>query len=73
MNLELRLKNGIVKALFGIYGQIIEPKNIALQPTKKEFEGTFTFVTFGLSKDLRIPPALIAEQLGKYLLENEGI
>jgi arginyl-tRNA synthetase len=72
MNIEFDLKNLLAKALYASFQQEVAVSDILLQPTKKEFEGTYTFVTFGLSKSLRLAPGAIAETLGKYLLENDA-
>jgi arginyl-tRNA synthetase len=48
----------------------IQAKDLVLQETKKEFEGTFTFVVFPFTKQAGFAPALIAEKLGQFVLEN---
>ncbi len=46
----------------------LSENDVVLQPTKKDFEGFYTFVTFGLTKALRKPPVQIGQELGQYLL-----
>ena len=46
----------------------LSENDVVLQPTKKDFEGFYTFVTFGLTKTLRKPPVQIGQELGQYLL-----
>ena len=58
------LKNGL-SSLFEI-----QAKDLVLQETKKEFEGTFTFVVFPFTKQAGLAPAVIAEKLGQFVLEN---
>ena len=70
MNVELNLKSAIVEALLACFQQQTSANDIALQPTKKEFEGSYTFVTFALSKALRQAPVAIAETLGQFLAAN---
>ena len=57
------VKNAI-KSLFDIEEDVI------LQTTKKEFEGEFTFVFFGLVKSLKKSPVEIGQNIGNYLLDN---
>lgn len=62
------LKNGL-SSLFNI-----QAKDLVLQETKKEFEGTFTFVVFPYTKQAGLAPAMIAEKLGQFVQENyDGI
>lgn len=71
MNIEETIKSairGIIQSQFDI-----TPEDIALQPTKKEFEGFYTFVTFPLTKALRKSPAEIAEIIGRQLIENAEV
>ncbi len=48
----------------------IDAQEIVLQETKKEFEGTFTFVVFPFTKQASKAPAQIAQLLGEYMLAN---
>jgi len=50
-----------------------EADSIVLQSTKKEFEGSHTFVTFSYSKNLGKKPADIAQDLGEYLLAESPL
>lgn len=68
MHLEQIIKEEVEKAVRVCLG--IENQEVALQPTRKEFEGYFTFVTFPLSKALKKAPAEIAAVLGEYLVQN---
>jgi arginyl-tRNA synthetase len=71
MNIEQNLKNHLQAALHALYG--LANETILLQPTKKDFEGFYTFVTFSYSKSLRKAPLEIGNALGQYLLENCNI
>jgi arginyl-tRNA synthetase len=71
MNIEQSLKAHIKQALDTLYG--VDEENIALQPTKKEFEGNYTFVTFPYTKSLRKSPTEIGQAIGQYLSEQSGI
>ncbi|OHX64918.1 arginine--tRNA ligase [Flammeovirga pacifica] len=68
--MEQLIINGIAEAVKSLYGVELEASRIALQPTKKEFEGSLTFVTFGLTKQLGKNPVEIGEAIGNYLKEN---
>jgi arginyl-tRNA synthetase len=48
----------------------IENAEIVLQETKKEFEGTFTFVVFPFTKQAGMAPPLIAQKIGEFVVEN---
>ena len=43
---------------------------VALQPTRKDFEGNYTYVVFPLVKVLRKGPVDIANAIGEFLKEN---
>lgn len=70
MNIEQQLQNDISKALKSLFD---EGAKVSLQPTRKDFEGTYTFVVFPLVKKLRKKPAEIAENLGNHLVENSAV
>jgi len=71
MQIESLIKTSLQSALREIYN--VEEQVIALQPTKKDFEGFYTFVTFPYTKSLRKPPVEIGNALGQYLMEHSGV
>lgn len=71
MTIEAILKEDIQKAIEKIFGESQDA--IALQATKKEFEGFYTFVTFPLTKTIKKAPAEIARLIGEELLESSAI
>jgi len=71
MHIESIIKTYIQSALQEIYN--VTEETILLQPTKKDFEGFYTFVTFPYTKSLRKPPVEIGNTLGQYLLEKSGV
>jgi arginyl-tRNA synthetase len=73
MNLEQALKNSISKAILSIFEQKVEINNLLLQPTKQEYIGNFTFVTFQLAKELKMAPPVIAQKIGEYVLQNDAL
>jgi arginyl-tRNA synthetase len=71
MQIESIIKTSLQSALREIYN--VEEQVITLQPTKKDFEGFYTFVTFPYTKSLRKPPVEIGNALGQYLVEKSGV
>lgn len=65
--LSLVIKSGL-QALFAISAD-----EVSLQETKKEFEGQYTLVVFPYTKEARLAPPLIAQQLGDFLLKNSTL
>ncbi|MET3126264.1 arginyl-tRNA synthetase [Arcicella rosea] len=71
MNLEKILQEHIAAALKAEFD--VEESNIALQPTRKDFEGSFTFVVFPYVKTLRKSPVELGNAIGNYLVANSGV
>jgi arginyl-tRNA synthetase len=71
MNIDQQLKQSLSSGLSELYDVQTDTQELVLQPTRKEFEGTHTFVTFPIAKQAGKNPAVIAEELGNYLLEND--
>ncbi len=65
-HLDLHISKAI-QTLFGLENQKIE-----LQPTRKEFKGSHTLVTFGLAKQTCQSPDQTALKIGEYL-KNENL
>lgn len=68
MNIEKILQDCIREALKAAFD--VEETTITLQLTKKEFEGTYTFVVFPYVKSLRKSPVEIGNALGNALVEK---
>lgn len=68
MRLEQLITKEVEKAVAACFN--LENQEISLQPTRKEFEGFYTFVTFPFTKILRKSPDQIATELGEYLVAN---
>ena len=68
--MEQKIKQGISAALQVLYGHELSAEEIALQPTRKEFEGTYTYVTFPLGRISKKNPEETGNDIGTYLLEN---
>ena len=71
MDIQEELKTAIQQAVADLYQQPLG--EITLQPTKKEFDGLYTFVTFPLTKALRQAPVQIGQAIGAWLLENSPL
>ena len=71
MNIDKQLRESLSQALDKLYNVSLEAENLLLQPTRKEFQGTHTFVTFPVAKKAGENPHEVAEELGKYLVAND--
>ncbi len=69
--LEQDLKTALQTAARAVFGVEIPLASLALQPTRKEFAGSFTLVTFPLTKALGQGPEPIGRALGEWLQANE--
>lgn len=68
--IETILQNAAIEAIKTLYSLDVTKDIVSISSTRKDFEGDFTLVTFPLSKPVGKNPQLIADQTGKYLLEN---
>jgi arginyl-tRNA synthetase len=71
MNIEKTIQNHITAALKAEFD--VEENNISLQPTRKDFEGSYTFVVFPYVKALRKSPVELGNAIGNYLVANSGV
>lgn len=69
MNIESIIAQEVKTAVSKVFG--IE-EDVVLQPTRKEFEGDYTFVFFGLVKSLRKSPQEIGATIGDYLVQKSA-
>ena len=67
MNIEQSLKKAIQEALLALF-QVEE--EVVLQPTKKDFEGNYTYVVFPLVKSLRKNPAELGNAIGQFIQDK---
>ncbi len=70
IDLEHHIKEGLVEAFKSLYDHEIGVDALSLQPTKKEFEGTHTFVVFPYLKVTRQKPEDAGNAIGAYLQEH---
>ncbi|WP_242928487.1 arginine--tRNA ligase [Pontibacter vulgaris] len=73
MQLQYAISQSISQALSSVFDLTVDATQLALQPTRKEFAGSYTFVTFPYTKSIGKGPDQIGEALGQYLKENSSI
>jgi len=67
MNFQDSILRGIQDAFASCFQAAIPLEQLSLAPTKKEFEGSYTFVVFPFLKQSQLSPEATATQLGNYL------
>jgi arginyl-tRNA synthetase len=70
MNLQEKIIAQIQEAFLQLFGHQTTLGEIDLQPTRKEFEGTFTFVVFSFLKITKLGPEASASKIGDFLQAN---
>ena len=71
MNIANEISSSVAAAVKALYGQDVPEKMVQLQKTKREFEGHMTLVVFPLLKVSHKKPEETAEEIGRYLKEND--
>ena len=72
MTIEQQLSEAVSNALKSLYGVDVPAEQIALQKTKKEFNGHLTLVVFPFLKASKKNPELTAQEIGEFLREKES-
>ena len=67
MNIEKTLQEDISKAFKELFDTDLQQEDISLQPTRKEFEGSYTFVCFPYAKISRKNPEETGRAIGEHL------
>jgi arginyl-tRNA synthetase len=67
MDISQKIKNTLIEAFSSLYGSQLPEHSISLQPTRKEFEGTYTFVVFPFLKYTNKKPEESGEEIGDFL------
>lgn len=70
MTLENQILNTIQQAFKELFNHKVELEEIGLQPTRKEFEGTYTFVVFPYLKVTKLNPEASGNKIGEFLVQN---
>lgn len=73
MYIEQQLVQAIQQALQQQWNLSVATDDLILQPTRKEFEGSHTFVTFPWAKQLKCSPEVAAQQLGDWLQTHSSL
>jgi arginyl-tRNA synthetase len=73
MDIEKKITEGIKDAFQHHYQHTFEENEVSLQPTRKDFAGSHTFVTFPYARISRQSPPQTAETIGNYLKEHTDI
>ena len=69
MNILISISSKIKEAIKTLWDI---DEEVVIQATRKEFEGDYTFVFFGLVKSLRKSPQEIGKSIGNYLLDTNS-
>ncbi len=70
MNIDSIIAQGVADAVKALYGQDVTPESVAVQATKKEFEGNLTVVVFPYVKAARKAPEAVASEIGQWMTGN---
>ena len=73
MFLEKKLQQVLAQSLKKLFDSEVDEESIKLQPTRKEFEGTHTFVAFPYLKFSRKSPEQTGQLIGEYLKDRTGL
>ncbi len=72
MLFELELRAATEKAMQELYDITVSPDDIAINETRKDFEGDLTVVVFNLAKLTRQSPDALGKNVGDWLQEHCG-
>ncbi|GAA3933389.1 arginine--tRNA ligase [Hymenobacter algoricola] len=70
--LEQDIKAALSAAIQQVFGAEVPAAQLTIQPTRKEFAGSFTLVTFPLTKALGKGPEQIGQALGEWLTAHDA-
>lgn len=73
MSLEIELGQHLQPILEKLYNRSIDPNQIQLQSTKKDFEGDITLVVFPFLKDAKKGPEQTGQEIGALVVEQVDI
>lgn len=73
MTIQEQILQDVSKAVEMLFGHSFDPSELSLQPTRKEFAGTYTFVMFPYSKITKVSPEQGATKIGEYLSAESEI
>ena len=70
MKIESQISAAVAAALKELYGVEIGAGEVALEKTKKEFEGHYTFVVFPYLRASKKKPEVTAQEVGEYVVAH---
>lgn len=70
MNIVEVIQGQVIKGIKALYGADVTADQVAVNPTRKEFEGNYTVVVFPFTRMARKKPEMIGEELGTYLVDE---
>ncbi|MBD8487471.1 arginine--tRNA ligase [Echinicola sp. CAU 1574] len=70
MTIQEQILNAISEAFDKTFNHQVAADSLTLQPTRKEFEGNYTFVLFPFLKVTRMKPEDSGEKIGQYLVDH---
>ena len=73
MSLEAKLSEEIKSTFNRLFDYTLQEKELSLQPTRKEFEGNYTFITFPVARHARKNPEQTAQLLGEELCKSSKL
>ncbi len=68
MNVQDKLSAQVKEAMKNIFD--VDLETVEFQPTRKDFEGDITLVTFPMLRQIKTSPVKLGEAIGQYLVEN---
>ena len=68
MNVQDVLAAQVKEAVNNIFG--VELETVEFQPTRKDFEGDITLVTFPMLRQIKTSPVKLGEAIWEYLVTN---
>ncbi len=68
MNIQNIIEQKVKEAISHLHQ--VDLENVEFQPTRKDFEGDITLVTFPMLRQVKSNPVQLGEAIGKYLVEN---
>ena len=72
MGIVFLIQQAAAEAIGKLYNLELLPTDIQVSETKPEFEGDYTVVLFGLTRQLKKSPEQIGREIGDQLLTNHG-
>ncbi len=71
MQIEKIVEQASAKAVEALYGSAPAAGSVNVSPTRKDFEGNYTLVTFPFTRLSRKSPEETGKEIGQWLLDNE--